>query len=89
MRTLLHLKDYLWFSPTTVANLATSLPVPDRCPVESRNWFPSGELLVLRSRVDAGLDEQSSVVSCGNDVGDVLAVELEEPVDNRGTTIST
>ena len=35
---------------------------------------------------DPGHDEESSVVSCGNDVGDVHAVELEAPVD-PGTTI--
>ena len=29
----------------------------------------------------------SSVESCGSDVGDVLAIELKEPVDNPGTTI--
>ena len=44
---------------------------------------------VLRRRVIAGLDEESSDVSCGNDAGDVLALELEEPVDNPGTTIGT
>ena len=37
----------------------------------------------------AGPDVESSVKSCGNDVGDVLAVELEEQVDNPGTTIGT
>ena len=34
----------------------------------------------------AGLDVESSVESCGNDVGDVLVVELEDPVGNPGTT---
>ena len=57
--------------------------------VGSRDWLPSGELLVLRLRIVAELDEESSVVSCGNDVGDVLAVELEESVDNPGRTIGT
>ena len=28
-------------------------------------------------------------VSCGNDVEDELALELEEPVDNPGATIGT
>ena len=28
-------------------------------------------------------------MSCGNDVEDVLALELEEPVDNPGTTTLT
>ena len=32
----------------------------------------------------AGLDVESSVQSCGNDVLVVLVVELEEPVDNPG-----
>ena len=35
----------------------------------------------------AELDVESSVKSCGNDVGDVLVVELEEPVDDPGTPI--
>ena len=46
-------------------------------------------MLVLRLRVVGGLDEELSVVSCGNDVRDVLAVELEEPVKNPGTTSGT
>ena len=38
----------------------------------------------------AGLGVESSPVkSCGNDVGDVLVVELEEAVDNSGKTIRT
>ena len=84
-------------SPLTIlANLATSLPIPVQCPyfkflfwvsVRSRVWLPSGDVLVLRPRVVAGLDEESSVETCGKDVGDVLAVELEEPVDNPGTKI--
>ena len=32
---------------------------------------------------------KSSVESCVKDVGDVLVVELEDPVDNPGTTIGT
>ena len=39
--------------------------------VGSRYWLPSGELLVLRRRLVAGLDVESSV-SCVNDVRDVL-----------------
>ena len=35
------------------------------------------------------LDEVSSDVSCGNDAKDVLGPELEEPVENPGTTIGT
>ena len=27
--------------------------------------------------------------SCGNDVEDVLVVEVEDPVDNPGTTVGT
>ena len=47
------------------------------------------EMLVLTLRVVAGLDEKPSDVSCGNDVEDVLALELEEPVDNPvGTKFS-
>ena len=37
----------------------------------------------------AGLDVESSVESCGNDVGDVLVVKQEEQVDNPGTKIGT
>ena len=55
----------------------------------SRDRFPDAGMLVLRRRIVAGLDEESSVVSCDNDAGDVLAVELEEPVDTPGTTIGT
>ena len=51
------------------------------CP-SFRFWF-----WVSSFRVVAGLDEVSSDVSCSKDVEDVLAVELEEPVDNHGTTI--
>ena len=58
-------------------------------PGRSRNRFSCTGLLVLRRGVVAGLDVESSVESCGNDVGDVLVVELEEPVDNPGTTIGT
>ena len=57
--------------------------------VESRNWFHSGGRLVLRRRIVAGRDVESSVEFCGNEFGDVLAVELEEPVDDPGTTIGT
>ena len=32
----------------------------------------------------AGLDVESSVESCGNDVADVLVVELEELVERPG-----
>ena len=46
-------------------------------------------MLVSSPRIVAGLDEVSPDVSCGNDVEDALALELEEPVDNPGTTIST
>ena len=58
-------------------------------PVGSRNWFPNTGMILLRRRVVAGLDQGSSDVSCGNDVGDVLALELEQPVDDPGTTIGT
>ena len=57
--------------------------------VRFRNRFPDARMFVLSLRVVAGLDEESSDVSCGNYVGDVLALELEEPVDNPGTTTST
>ena len=45
-------------------------------------------MFVLRRRDFAGLDEESSVVSCGNDVGDVLALKLEELVDNPGQRLA-
>ena len=57
--------------------------------VGSRNRLPEVVMLVLSLRVVAGLGEVSSDVSCGNDVEDVLALELEEPVDNPETTIGT
>ena len=57
--------------------------------VESRKWFPSTGLRARRRRMVAGLDVQSSAESCGSDVGDVFAVELEDPVDNPETTIGT
>ena len=57
--------------------------------MESRKRFSSGGLLILRRRIVAGPVEESSVVLCGKDVGPVLAVELEELVDNPGTTIGT
>ena len=54
------------------------------------NWSPSTRLRVPRRRTAAGLGAKySAVKSCGNDVGDALEVELEEPVDTPGTTIST
>ena len=65
-----------------------SLWLPVNC-YESRNWSPSSGLLVLQRRLVAGLDVESSVESCVNDVGKVLAGELEEPVVNSGTTIGT
>ena len=37
----------------------------------------------------AGLGMESSVESCSNDIGDVLAIELGEPDDNPRTTIGT
>ena len=46
-------------------------------------------MLVSSLRVVAGLDEVSSDVSCGDDVEDVLALELEEPVDSPRTQIGT
>ena len=30
-----------------------------------------------------------SSTSCGNDIEDVLAVELEDPVDNLGASVGT
>ena len=55
-----------------------SLLSPSDCS-EPRNWPPSTGPLVLRRR---RLDVESSVESCGSNLGNVLAVELEEPVDN-------
>ena len=43
----------------------------------------------LSRRVIAGLDVESLFKSRVNDVGDALALELEETVDNPGTTIGT
>ena len=57
--------------------------------VGSRERFPDATILVLTLRVAAGLDDVSSDVSCRNDVEDVLALELEEPVDNPGTAVGT
>ena len=45
--------------------------------VESSSWFPSGGLLVLRRCNVAGTDEESSVVSCGNDVREVTCSRTE------------
>ena len=56
---------------------------------ELRNGSPNTRLRVLRRRVVAGLGVESSVECCGNDVGDVFVVELEELVDNPGTPIGT
>ena len=46
-------------------------------------------MLVLRRRIASGLDEVSSDVSCVDDAGEKLVVELEEPIDNPGTKIGT
>ena len=57
---------------------------------ELRNSSPNSPLRAPRRRIVAGLDVESSVVeSCDTDVGDVLVVKLEEPVDKSGTTIGT
>ena len=56
---------------------------------KSRSRFPDAGTLVLSLRVVAGLGEESSDVPCGNNVEDVLALELEEPADNPGTEIGT
>ena len=56
---------------------------------KSRNQFPDAGMLVSSRRVVARLDEVSSDVSCGKDVEDVLALELQEPVDNPWTSIGT
>ena len=45
-------------------------------------------MLVPSRRVIAGLAEETSDVSCGKDVGNALALELEEPVDNPGTRLA-
>ena len=54
------------------------LGLGDRC--------PDFRTLVSSLRFAAGLHEVSSYVSCGNDVEDERALELEEPVANSGTT---
>ena len=83
--------------PTILADLATSFPVPDRCPpvrlltVQScATGLPKTRRGAPRRRKVAGRGEESSAVeSCGFDVGDVLAVELEELVDVPGTTMGS
>ena len=52
-----------------------------------RNRFPDARMLV--SCIVVRFDEVSSDLSCVEDVTDVLELELEEPVDNPGTTIGT
>ena len=54
---------------------------------ESCNWSPQCSTACARM-LDLGV-EPSAVKSCGDDVGDVLAIELEGAVDNPGTTIGT
>ena len=58
---------------------------------EPCTWLYNPRLSVRRRRrrMAAGLGVESSVDPCGNDVGDVLEVQLEEPVGNPGTTIGT
>ena len=74
----LHLQEFLWTPPFTLAHLEASFPVAVRCPDFSlcfgflwdlATGFPNTGMLVLRRRVTAGLDEESSDVSCGSDVG--------------------
>ena len=54
----------------------------------SRDRFSDGRTLVSALRCFAGLGGIPDV-SCRNDVQDILALELEEPVDTPGTTIGT
>ena len=84
------------FSVTILADRATSFPVLDRCPhchpLIARNratGLPVLDGLYFDVVWSLGLDVESSVESCGNDFRDVLVVELEELVDNPGTTIGT
>ena len=56
--------------------------------LETRHWSPSARLRFLLLRVVAGLGvEASRIESCGTDVVDVLADELEGRVDRPRTTI--
>ena len=86
-------RDSLWIPPNQ-ADRATGLPVLRRCP---HLYFGCRFFWVLETgrpvldfwlRVTAGRNAESTT-SCGNDVADVLVVELDEPVDNPGTTIGT
>ena len=54
-----------------------------------RDRFLDAGTLVSSLRSVAGLHEESSDVSCGHDVADVLALELEKPVADPGTTVGT
>ena len=56
--------------------------------VGSRDKSPRVWPLVLSLRVVVGRNVVT-IESCGNDAGDVCAVELEELVDKPGTTIGS
>ena len=49
-----------------------------------RDRLPDAGTLVLSLHFVAGRDEVPSYVSCGSDMDDELALELEEPVTNPG-----
>ena len=75
MLTLLRPLEFLWSPPTILADRATGFPVLDRCPCY--------HLLMFRN-FGTGLPVLDCVYF---DV--VRSLELEEPVDNPGTTIGT
>ena len=84
--------------PAIPAGLATGLSVPNHClrflclflvSFGSCNWSPSAGRRLRPFRVFAGPGEESPRLgSCNTNVADVLAVELEDPVDTPRTTES-
>ena len=100
MLTIFRLPDFLRTPLTTLGNLATGWFSGARYgilflfvflfSVESCNWLTNIGMLVLRRRVMAGFDEESSDVSCGNDVQETyLLSSWKNSVDNPGTRIGT
>ena len=79
----------LWEIAQSVSRCLTHVPIfiCFLVSVRFRDRFPDARVLVSPLRIVAGLDEISLNASCSNDVEDVLALELEEPVDNPRTTI--
>ena len=92
MLALLYLRAFLRTLPTNLGDLAVDHSLLDCCPCfyflflvfVGSPRFADVWGWVSSLRGVAGPDE-----SCGNDVEDKLALELEEPVDNPGTKIGT